>query len=414
MAAHGARLPRPGARGAALAQVDVKLLLLVDVDHTKPNLAALAVGPGLPGGEPGPVLPVASALAPVAQHDPQLVDSRLRLVLPGDPDHLKLRPEVGPVRLEHPAPAAPHHPVPELEGLHHPPGGGGAGLVQPDGVHVADLAGGVAPAGGLVDVSAVLGQDQPGRRPGLVHGVKKGVDDGHGLLGAGGVALDHHLGALPVRQLEDEGRQALVGPHGGVALQVVQVYLGPLVPQGLPRQGAGGLIRPGPDPGGLADPPDDVPALLVGDVLPAVGRHRGVDIVRVHVPAVFEGVPQLPYHGGEPAPRRGWQGVRRKEGPLRHQADDVHQGPPDGRGVLGGLPAVPGLVEHPDLDPLHPLGGLATHKQVQPLPLLNGLEDGVLVPGLEEPVVVVHGHLHGPVGQRQAGELPLERGGEAL
>ena len=126
-----------------------------------------------------------------------------------------------------------------------------------------------------------------------VRAESEGVDDGHRLLRAGGVARDDDLRPIGVRQLEDQGRQALIGPHNRVPHQVVQIHPGPLAPQRLRRQSAGGLICPGPCPGGLAGPPQDVLALFVCPILPAVGRDGILGIGRIYPVPPPESVPQL-------------------------------------------------------------------------------------------------------------------------
>ena len=123
---------------------------------------------------------------------------------------------------------------------------------------------------------------------------------------------------------------------------------------------------------------------------------------------IFKIFSQLGHYGGKPARQGSRQRRGRQIGAVCHKAYNVHQAPGDIGVVGGGLPAVSGLVEGPQLRPLIGAGG-QPHADIgfDSLPLLNGGEQRVLLPGLKAPGLVVQGDLHGAVRQGQAGEISV-------
>ena len=314
--------------------------------------------------------------------------------------------EIRAVRLQELTLAALQHAVRELEGLVDAPRRRRPALVEPHGVHVADLTCGVAAPGQLQLVAAVAREDQPRRRERLRLRVQKRVLDGHGLLAARGVTGDDVL--RPVREVENERRKGLVSLHRRVIDEVFQRDLAALVPERLHRKIARFRVRARPCAGRHAGPAQDVAALLSTHRGAARGRDREVGIVRVHRVAVRKVGAELRNERSDPARERDGQHRRREVRAVCQQPDDIHKVPLHRQTVVASLPAVGVLVEDAHALILHrtvrkPHADVGLHA----LPLLDALEQPGLAPRLEAPREVVHLECAGAVGQRQAAHVAL-------
>ena len=238
-------------------------------------------------------------------------------------------------------------------------------------------------------------------------GLDKGIVDGDGLRAGRAGSAHHILGVLPIVEGKDQGAHVGVGPHGGVGLHVVQVQLVALAPKRLHGQVARLRVRPGERPGSLAGPQQHLAAGLPLHVRQGAGQHC-VGVVGIHRVPVREVGPQLGRDAGHPPAQGGGETAGRDVLPLGDQPHDVHQVPLHGDPVVAGGPAPGGLVVDP-----HGLVLVAVVRQPDPdghrdpLPLLDGLEDTCLAPGLKPPVQVVHPQCACAVGQRQRGKVGL-------
>ena len=147
-----------------------------------------------------------AALSALCQNDSRLCLIRAGMEHAALREHHPVLEQEGTISLEQDALAVPQYAVAECEALLHPPPGGSAGFVQPNGIHVANFRRRVAPSGGLQLDAAVLAQNLPRRRLCLFRRVDKGVAHRQGVGAGSSVAgdVDHGLGV--VVELEGQHR----------------------------------------------------------------------------------------------------------------------------------------------------------------------------------------------------------------